>query len=223
MGGLTLTGDYAAAAIPARVAMELGDWEQASRVPVREEAVPWAQAISWAAIGVGSARSGNLPRAAEAEAKLAGLRDATAKQNNVYWSNQVEVQRREVAAWSAASSGKMDDAVKLARSAAELEESMDKAAVTPGAVLPAREMLAEILAKGNHPAEALVDYERVLKIAPNRFNALYGAARSAEQAGNETSAKEYFQKLLEVAAGEERPELRTAREKVIALKASAKP
>src|SRR5215472_1125643 len=94
--GLTLTGNYANAAIPARYAIELGDWKHASDLKPLDQGVPWAQAISWTAIGVGSARSKNLERAREAEEKLAALRDATAKQNNSYWSNQVEVQRREV-------------------------------------------------------------------------------------------------------------------------------
>src|SRR5260370_36370386 len=67
ISGLTLTGDYALAAIPARTAIELGEWEQAGALKAREGAVPWAEAITWAAIGEGSARSGNLHRAAQAE------------------------------------------------------------------------------------------------------------------------------------------------------------
>ena len=99
VAGLTLTGTYSLAAVPARYAVELGDWEQASALPVRKEAVPWAQAITWAAIGVGSARSGNLERAGQAEQTLASLRDTAVKLGNTYWSNQIEAQRREVAAW----------------------------------------------------------------------------------------------------------------------------
>jgi tetratricopeptide (TPR) repeat protein len=188
--GLTLTGDYGASAIPARYAIELGNWEQASQLRVAEDSVPWAQAITWTAIGVGSARSKNLERAAQAEQKLAALRDSIAKQNNSYWSNQVEVERREVAAWIAEENGKSEDALKLARSAAELEESMDKSAVTPGAVTPARETLAELLMIGHQPRESLVEYRTALKIAPNRFNALYGAARAAEACGDATTTTE---------------------------------
>src|SRR6266849_4122093 len=94
LSGLTLTGDYALAATPARLAVELGNWPEASSLKVREEGTPWTQAITWTAIGVGAARTGNLERAAQGEQALASLRDATAKQNNTYWSNQVEVQRR---------------------------------------------------------------------------------------------------------------------------------
>jgi tetratricopeptide (TPR) repeat protein len=219
VSGLTLTGNYGASAIPVRYAIELGNWEQASQLRVVEGAVPWAQAITWTAIGVGSARSKNLEKASQAEQKLADLRDTIAKQNNTYWSNQVEVERREVSAWIAEQNGKPEEALKLARLAAELEESMDKAAVTPGAVTPAREMLAELLMIGHRPKESLVEYQAVLKIAPNRFNALYGAARAAEASGDATTASGYFRKLTEVAVGDERPELKTAREKLVAEKA----
>jgi hypothetical protein len=223
MAGLTLTGGYALAAIPARYTTELGNWKEASELQAREDIVPWAQAITWAAIGIGSARSNNLDRATQAERKLAALRDATAKQNNSYWANQVEVQRREVGAWIARQSGKSDEALQLVRSAVELEESMDKHAVTPGAVSPAREMLAELLMLEHRPAESLVEYQNVLKTTPNRFNALYGAAGAAEASGNATSASNYFRKLTEVARGEERPELSTARNKLMAEKASVSP
>ena len=205
--GLTLTGGYALAAIPARAAMELGNWEQASALKVREGAVPWAEAITWAAIGEGSARSGDLDRAANAEQRLAALRDAATKQKNVYWSNQIEVQRREVAAWIAEKAGDKTDAISKMRSAVELEESMDKNAVTPGAVTPAREMLAELLLLENNSQESLTEYEAVLKVAPNRFNALYGAARAAEASGNGAVARRYVQKLAEIAPGDERPKI----------------
>jgi tetratricopeptide (TPR) repeat protein len=221
--GLTLTGNYGQAAIPARYAIELGDWKQASELKPLDQGAPWAQAISWAAIGVGSARSNNPDRARQAEEKLAALRDAAAKQSNIYWSNQVEVQRREVAAWIAEQSGSPEDALKQARSAAELEESMDKHAVTPGAVTPAREMLAELLLQQHHAKESLAEYQSVLKIAPNRFNALYGAGTAAEAAGDANTASSYFRKLTDVAVGDERAELKTARQKLLAEKASAKP
>ncbi len=212
--GLTLTGDYALAAIPARCAIELGNWKQASELQVRTDGVPWAQAITWAAIGEGSARAGDLDRAAQAEHTLASLVDTIAKKNNAYWSNQVEVQRREVAAWIGDKSGKSSDAIAMMRSAAELEESMDKDAVTPGAVTPAREMLAELLLLEKQPQDALKEYEAVLKVAPNRFNALFGAASSADAAGNSTVADRYFRKLSEISVGEERPELVTAHKRI---------
>jgi hypothetical protein len=100
------------------------------------------------------------------------------------------------------------------RSAAELEESMDKDSVTPGAVVPSRELLAQMLQLQNHPQESFKEYEAVLRTAPNRFNALWGAASTAESSGDTASAAKYFGKLVEVGTGTERPELETARKKV---------
>jgi tetratricopeptide (TPR) repeat protein len=217
VASLTLTGDYALAAIPARLALELGEWEQASSLRAPRQGVPWAQAITWTAIGVGGARSKNVTRATEAENALASIRDAVAKQSNQYWSDQVEVQRREVAAWIQQQSGAFDIAIGTMRSAAELEESMDKSPVTPGPILPAREMLAQLLALANRPQEAQTEFEAVLKVAPNRFNALYGAATAAEASGNQEAAQRYFRKLTEVAIGEERPELVGARKKLATI------
>jgi tetratricopeptide (TPR) repeat protein len=214
VAGLTLTGGFAIAAIPARCTIEVGNWKQASDLQARKEGVPWAQAITWAAIGEGSARTGDLDRATQAEQTLASLVDTIAKQSNTYWSNQVEVQRREVAAWIAEKGGKSSDAIATMKSAAELEESMDKSAVTPGAVTPAREMLAELLLLERQPQDALAEYETVLKVAPNRFNALFGAASAADAAGNSTVADRYFRKLSEISVGEERPELVTAHKRI---------
>jgi hypothetical protein len=214
IAGLTHVGDYALAAVPARYAIELSNWKDASELSVRTEGVPWTQAITWMAIGIGSARSGSLERARQAEQALASLRDATAKKGNEYWSKQIEVQRREVAAWVLEKRGKGDEALSAMRSAVDLEESMDKSPVTPGAITPARELLAELLALEHDPRQAFLEYETVLKSAPNRFNALYGAAQSAATFGENTTALEYYKKLTETTAGNERPEIETARKKL---------
>ena len=215
--GLTLTGTYAQAAVPARYTLELSKWEDASHLEVSAEGVPWAQAITWMAVGLGASHSKNLARAAEAEKNLARLRDAATEQKNTYWSSQIEVQRQEVAAWIMQASGKSAEAIATMRSAAELEESMDKSPVTPGAVVPARELLAELLQEQARPKEAITEHEVVLKTAPNRFNALWGAASSAEGAGNAAVASKYFRKLADIGVGSERPELDTARKKAAAL------
>ena len=166
-----------------------------------------------AADGLGSARSGNLEKASTAERKLASLVDAASKINNDYWAKQVEVQRREVAAWISAKRGSISDAIATMETAALLEDSVEKDGVSPGPLTPAREMLAEMLALQNRPAESLKEYQAVLKIAPNRFNAMYGAACAAQAAENAEAAKIYFQKLKDFAFGDERPELVAARKK----------
>jgi tetratricopeptide (TPR) repeat protein len=213
--GLTFAGNYSVAAVPARLAMELGNWSDASELKVNDGA-PWVQAITWMAIGVGSARSGNLDRAAKAEQSLAALRDAASKLNDVYWANQIEVQRREVSAWILIKQRNGADPIAMMRSAADLEDSMDKDGVTPGAIIPAREMLAEMLATKNQEAASLAEYQAVLKIAPNRFNAVYGAAYAAENSGNQAVATRYFQELTKFAFGDERQELVIARGKLVA-------
>lgn len=212
----TLSSDYAQAAIPARYGLELGKWDKAAHVQPVAGSVPWAQAISWMAIGIGAARSNDVSRAAEAERKLSALRDV-AEPQNPYWSNQIEVQRREVAAWIAEASGESENALKIMRLAAELEESMDKDAVTPGPIVPARELLAQLLQLQNHSQESLKEYEAVLKTAPNRFNALWGAASTAEAAGDSSTAATYFRKLVQVGVGAERPEMESARKKAATL------
>jgi tetratricopeptide (TPR) repeat protein len=214
--GLTPVGGYSLAAIPARYTIELGKWEDAAHLQARAETAPWVQAITWMAVGLGAARSKDLTRAAEAEQNLARLRDVSAD-SNAYWSKQIDLQRREVAAWIAQASGKPDEAIAGMRSAAELEESMDKAPVTPGAIVPARELLAQLLQAQNRPKDAFAEYEAVLKLAPNRFNALWGAASTAEAAGNTSAASKYFQKLAEIGVGTERPELEIARKKAATI------
>ena len=212
--GFSFIGNYAIAAIPARCAIELRDWKRAAGLHAQASGAPIPRAITWTAIGIGSARADNLVAAAHAERALASLAESASIHNDTYASNQVEVERREVAAWIAEKWGMGADAIATMRSAAELEESMDKSGVTPGVVTPAREMLAEMLALEKQPAAALAEYEAVLATAPNRFNALYGAASAADAAGNSTRANVYYKRLSEIAVGEERPELVTARKRL---------
>jgi tetratricopeptide (TPR) repeat protein len=100
------------------------------------------------------------------------------------------------------------------RTAAEREDATEKAAVTPGPIAPARELLGEMLLEMNRPADALREFERTLTKEPKRFRALYGAARAASGAGDAAKARRYATELLEVAAGADaagRPELAEAR------------
>jgi len=211
--GLALAGNYATAAIPARFYVELSKWQEASMLHPPKGGAPWEQAITWQAIGEGGARADHLQRAAMAERELASLRDQSAKQGDSYWANQVEVQRKEVEAWIALASDSNGDALQAMRAAADLEDSMDKHPVTPGAVIPAREMLAEMLLQQNHPKESLGEYAAVLKVSPGRFNALYGAASAAEAAGDTKAAATYYRQLLDNAEANERPEVAAARKK----------
>jgi tetratricopeptide (TPR) repeat protein len=125
----------------------------------------------------------------------------------------VEIWRLEAAGWTAQSEGKPEEARKLLASAAKLEDSTEKHPVTPGPIQPAREMLADLLMEQKQPAAALTEYEMVLQGSPNRFNALYGAARGAELAGDEAKARTHFTALMTLAGsnGSSRRELGEAR------------
>jgi tetratricopeptide (TPR) repeat protein len=92
-----------------------------------------------------------------------------------------------------------------------MEDATDKLPVSPGNLLPAREMLGDMLRAQGRPAEALKEYEASMKITPNRFNGIYGAAKAAQAAHDEEKAKLYFGKLLELAGSSQRRAVADAR------------
>src|SRR6266511_3291326 len=139
---------------------------------------PYAEAITYFARGVGAARSGDVARAREAVARLEALRQAAIDARIAYWPDQIDIQRRAAAGWLARAEGRNDDAQRVLREAVELEAATDKHPVTPGAVLPARELRGDLLLELGRPAEALSEYEASLKVAPKRRYALAGAARA---------------------------------------------
>ena len=125
----------------------------------------------------------------------------------------MDIQRETVTAWLTWAEGKKEEALRQMRSAADHEDATDKHAVTPGAIVPARELLGEMLLESKQPAEALVAFEATLRTAPNRFNALSGAGRAAQFSGNHEKAKSYYARLLVICghADGDRPELQHAR------------
>ena len=96
--------------------------------------------------------------------------------------------------------------------AARLEESVDKNPVTPGSVLPARELLGKMLLLSGNPEQAIKAVETSLETAPNRFNSLYGAGLAAERKGDREAARSYYGILIQISAraDDDRPELRHA-------------
>jgi tetratricopeptide (TPR) repeat protein len=140
------------------------------------------------------------------------VRDLLTEAQETYWAGQVEIQRREAAGTLAYVQGKKDESMDLLRSAADLEDASEKHPVTPGPVVPARELLGELLLSLDKPAEALIAFESTLQRSPSRFNALYGAARAAEKVGNRDKARSYYATLLRVTdPGSDRSELKSAR------------
>ena len=189
---------YALAAVPARYALERGRWADAAAVELTAaDTFPWAkfpfaEAIVHHARAVGAARSGNTARAREAAARLAVLRDAAIAAKIAYWPDQIEIQRREAEGWLAFAEGRKDEAAALLQSAVELEAATDKHPVTPGAVLPARELHADLLMAMGRPADALAEYEASLSVAPNRLYALSAAVRAASAAGKADRAQAHL-------------------------------
>lgn len=217
-----VAGAYALAAIPARFVLERRKWQEATQLQARvPESFPWQvshapyEALTWFARGIGAARSGNIEAAIEAAEKLEQLRLHEENNNaNPYWSVQIRIQELAVAAWTAYTQGDNDIAAALMIESAQMENGSSKHAVTPGEILPANELLGDMMLELGDPAAALVAYRETLARSPNRFNGLYGAAVAAEQLGDSASATEYFKTLVENTAGSTAnwPRLRKARE-----------
>jgi tetratricopeptide (TPR) repeat protein len=211
---------YAIAAIPARWALERRDWAAAAGLAVPTVDLPWSQfpnapANTHFARALGAARSGQPERARNALEALDGIRRglAAAPVPGPYdWTGQVESMRLAAAAWAAHAAGRTDEAVAQARAAAELADKVGKHPVTPGAVLPARELLGDLLLELDRPVEALAAFEASLAEAPNRFNSLAGAARAATRSGEREKARGFYERLLQqTVEGSARPEVQEAR------------
>ena len=198
-------GYFALAAIPARYALERGDWKQAAELAAHETPFPYTEAMTWFARGLGSARMGQAPAAYLAATSLKRIREQLLKSGEDYWALQVQIQESAVRAWALMAEGKKDEALRQMESAAEVEDGTEKSAVTPGPLAPARELLGELLLATNRPAAALVQFEAALKKEPGRFRTLYGAGHAAELSGNEEASKRYFSELLKVCQHGDRP------------------
>jgi tetratricopeptide (TPR) repeat protein len=151
-------GPYAQSAIPARYAVERGDWKQAMTLEPRPSPFPFTVAMTYFARGLGAARSGNGAAADKEAEELGRLRDAMKTAKSEYWAAEIEVSRLATAAWAAQAQGKSDEALGLMRRAADIEDKSEKHIVTPGRLLPARELLGEMLLEQKRPAEALKEF-----------------------------------------------------------------
>lgn len=196
------TDAYALAAIPARWAIERNRWQDAARLVVRPdvswERIPWAEAVTHFARGLGAARSGDPASAGQAADRLLELRNALAATNQDYWGEQVDIQRQVVLAWAARAERRDAEALELMRGAAQREDATEKHITTPGPIAPARELLGEMLLELGRPADALAAFEASQRVEPNRFKGLYAAARAAQLAGDQEKARMYFTQLLDL-------------------------
>jgi tetratricopeptide (TPR) repeat protein len=196
---------FAYAAMPARVALERGEWAEAATLAVEPpaDAYPWqkyphAESINAFARGIGAARSGDAAGAREQQERLKALRDATGPD---YWVEQVDIQSDIVGALALCAEGQRQDCIEALTRAAAREDATEKHVVTPGPILPARELLADVLLEDERFAEALAEYEAVLSKEPNRFRAVAGAMEAADKAGDAKRARSHAAHLLKQAAG----------------------
>ena len=210
---------YALSAIPARYALERQDWQLAKDLPAREPAYiswnqfPHAEAITYFARGLGAARSGDLEATEQALKTLDQLRRKTLEADANYWSILVKAQYNTIAAWLTYANGDVQTALAQLREAAEMEDSMEKHPVTPGAVMPSRELLGDMLVLNQDYSHALIAYEKTLEMIPNRLNSLLGAGLCHEKLGNDEQAKKYYALLdvLKVSESSERARVKSAR------------
>lgn len=193
-----MTADYAMAAVGARYAVERRDWKTAASLPLRQSArSAGLTGMIHLARALGAAHTSDFTQAEAEIAEMEKLRKQLADANDSYWAGQVEIQRTAAAGWLAHEQGKDEEAERLLRQAAALEDRTDKINVTPGVIVPARELLADFLMEINQPTSALKEYAKTLEATPRRFNGLYGAARAAQAAGETAMARKYYAKLLE--------------------------
>ena len=202
---------YAQAAMPARLAVERGAWRDAAQLQPSQSKYPYTEAITYQARAIGAARMGDASAAKADLEQITQRRDALRAAKNDYWATEVEVMRLSAAAWVSLAENKADEALGLMRDAADLEDKNEKHPVTPGRILPARELLGDMLMEVKRPAEALKEYERSQQREPDRFRGLYGAALAAEMAGDARAARRYYGRLVQIAGkGEPRAELKLA-------------
>ncbi len=194
---------YTLAAVPARVALERQQWtEAASLKHYSSNEYPWdgfpeIAAITFFARALGAARSANAQVAQQAIAHLNTLHDRVAE-TSVYWAQQIDIQRLSARAWLMYHEGEREKALETMNRAAEMEGATEKHPVSPGMILPAQELYADMLFEVGQYRPALIQYQAALARSPNRFNSLFGAARAAELAGEISKAGFYYQTLIKI-------------------------
>jgi tetratricopeptide (TPR) repeat protein len=202
--GVNFKTAYAFAAIPARYALERKMWKEAAALPLHPdgfpwEKFPWEESIIHFARSLGALHLNDINTAKTELENLKSRYDKLAKQSDKKQEAiQVAIQVKATEAWIEYKQRNNEKALELMKEAAEMEDGTEKHPVTPGEVIPARELYGEMLLEMNKPALALENFELDLKTHPNRFNGLYNAAIAAQKAGNKEKAILYFKKLVEI-------------------------
>jgi predicted Zn-dependent protease len=192
-------GPYAVAASRARYVTERGDWKGAADLQLQPSGFAYVDAITHFARALGAARSGNLDAARTDIAKLGELREQLRQAKDEYWSEQVDIQWQIGTAWLLNAEGKPADALRAMSGAADAEDKTEKSVVTPGALVPARELYGVMLLEQGKFKEALAAFEATREKEPNRLGATVGAAKAAEKAGDNAKARQYYKKVVTIA------------------------
>jgi tetratricopeptide (TPR) repeat protein len=197
------TVSYAFGAIPARYALERRMWKEAAALTVPDmpfmRQYPFADGHIVYARGVGAARGGDGAAAIQAADRLKELAASIKDPRFRYFQQQMLIQKDALIGLAALAGGFRDQAIVVLRATAGKEDSLGKHPVSPGAILPIREILADALLGSGKPDQALVEYQAALKLYPRRFNGTYGAAVAAERSGKKDEARRYYNELLEIA------------------------
>jgi tetratricopeptide (TPR) repeat protein len=199
---------------PAMYLLEMRRWKDAADLKPDLRAQPYNQAITYWAHAVAAGHLRNPAAAREAVRQYDAMVEATKRGPNAFRAQSMEVKHDEATAWLAFTDDKNEEALSLLRAVADRQDIEGKGEVE----LPAREMLADMMLQMGRPSEALTEYERSMKVDPNRFNGLYGAARAAESAHLSEKAKNYYTRLLQNCANganSDRSELVHARSVVV--------
>ncbi len=205
---------FASAHFPALYALEMRHWSDVAALEPAADAPAHLQSITYWARTVAAAQQGDVEATRSNAQKFDATEEATRKSKDAYLLDGPDFPRGEVHAWLAYAEKKNDDALRQMREVADLQDKVGKREVD----IPAREMLANMLLALNRPAEALAEYESALKIDPNRFNGLAGAAQAAEMAHQTEKANSYYAVLLKncnEGRNSERPELARAKSAVL--------
>jgi tetratricopeptide (TPR) repeat protein len=207
-------GIFALAAIPARHALERGAWAEAAKLEPHPSKFPYTEALTYFARAIGAAHIGDTATVRSAIEALQKIQLQLTQAKESYWAEQTDIQRQSASAWLAFAEGRHADAIREMRAAAALEDRTEKSAVTPGPLAPARELLGEMLLELKDPVQARAEFAATMKKEPNRFRAVYGAARAASLSGDRVAARRYYDQLLTICErGDKpgRPELAAAR------------
>ena len=210
---------YALIAIPARLAVENKNWELATKLKLPNTNLDWGKATWPKAIlhfsrALGFTNTGNSLAAQKELEILISLRNRLNEAENIYESGQVTIQIEAIKGWIEYSKGNADKAIEYMKLASNLESETSKAAVTPGEIIPADELLADLYLALNRPEDALKAYKLNLKGHPSRFNGIYGAAKAAQQLNDTKLTAYYFEKLIKLSenVNSSRPEIAEAKE-----------